>query len=320
MAVAYTPCVELQRMPHAAYIRRPGEDWAGITNPKERKRLQNRLNKRVSRQRKKRKTSHDEDDSSDAASRAASTTPDTTVSDTWTLLCSSSRSNSTTRIVPSTFSHCSEEDAARERAVLEQFAEQALRSYMTGDPCADHKLRLIQFNIINGLTRNAAVLGYQFDWLVCAAVSPFGRDGPIRDARSVTPPLESGTVPSNLVPTVVQLSIRHHPWLDLFPLPRMRDNLLLATKNFLSPEEEQELFDDIMDSGRGKHEWTGLVVWGEPWDPQNWEVSKPFLERWAWLMIGCPEILESTNRWRRLRGEKPLSTPGFIVEEVEDGD
>ncbi|EMD88578.1 hypothetical protein COCC4DRAFT_120271, partial [Bipolaris maydis ATCC 48331] len=219
--------VELQRMPHVAYIRRPGEDWAGITNPKERKRLQNRLNKRISRQRKKRKISHDEDDSSDAASRAASTTPDTTVSDTWTLLCNS-RSSSTTTIVPSTFSHCSEEDVVRERAVLEQFAEQALRSYMTGDPCADHKLRLIQFNIINGLTRNAAVLGYQFDWLVCAAVSPFGRDGPVRDARSVTPPLESGTVPTNLVPTMVQLSIRHHPWLDLFPLPRMRDNLLLA--------------------------------------------------------------------------------------------
>lgn len=39
--------VELQPMPHEAHIRRPGEDWAGITNPKERKRLQNRLNKRV---------------------------------------------------------------------------------------------------------------------------------------------------------------------------------------------------------------------------------------------------------------------------------
>ncbi|EUC46541.1 hypothetical protein COCMIDRAFT_35894 [Bipolaris oryzae ATCC 44560] len=196
-------------MEHGTYIRRPGEDWAGITNPKERKRLQNRLNKRV---------------------------------------------------------------------------------------C------------------------YQFDWLVCAAVSPFGCNGPIRDARSVTLLLERGTVPGNLVPTVVQLSIRHHPWLDLFPLPRMRDNLLLATNSYLSPEEEQEPFDDIMDSGRGKHEWTGLVVWGEPWDPQNWEVSKPFLEKWYWLMIGCPEIIDSTNRWRRLRGEKPLSTPGFIVEEVEDGD
>lgn len=39
--------VELQRMPHELHIRHRGEDWAGITNQKERKKLQNRLNKRV---------------------------------------------------------------------------------------------------------------------------------------------------------------------------------------------------------------------------------------------------------------------------------
>ena len=39
--------VELRRMPHEANMWHAGEDWAGITNQKERKRLQNRLNKRV---------------------------------------------------------------------------------------------------------------------------------------------------------------------------------------------------------------------------------------------------------------------------------
>ena len=43
----YSHHVELQPMPHEANIRHPGEDWAGITNQKERKRLQNRLNKRL---------------------------------------------------------------------------------------------------------------------------------------------------------------------------------------------------------------------------------------------------------------------------------
>jgi hypothetical protein len=197
--------------------------------------------------------------------------------------------------------------------MLEHFAEQALTSYTMGDPCADHHLKLIQFNIINGLTKNAQALGYQFDWLVCAAVSPFGCE----EAACKPPSATLDTVPTSLVPTSVQLAMRHHPWLDLFPIPRMRDNLLLAM-SFLSAEEEQQLFDDIMDSGGGKNEWTGLVVWGEPWDPQNWEVSKPFLERWAWLMRGCPEIIASTNRWRSLRGERPLSTPGFIIEEEVD--
>lgn len=39
--------IDIQHMPHEAYIRRCGEDWAGITNRKERKRLQNRLNQRA---------------------------------------------------------------------------------------------------------------------------------------------------------------------------------------------------------------------------------------------------------------------------------
>lgn len=258
----------------------------------------------LARQRKKRKTSSEEDDSSDAVSRAA-TSPDTV---SYSIPPSSSRV-----IIPSTFSHCSEEDAARGRAMLQRFAEQALERYMTGDPCADHYLKLIQFNIINGFTKNAAVLGYQFDWLICAAVSPFGCDDATRKAYGTS---VASSIPSSLMPTKLQLTMRHHPWLDLFPLPRMRDNLLVAI-NLLSPEEEQQLFEDVMESGGGKSEWTGLVVWGEPWDPQNWEVSRPFLERWAWLLKGCPEIIESTNRWRSLRGERPIPAPGFVLEEDE---
>jgi hypothetical protein len=211
----------------------------------------------------------------------------------------------------STWSHCSEEDAAQKRALLERFAEQALMSYMTANPCADHHLKLIQFNTINGLTRNAAALGYQFDWLICAAISPFGCDGQSRNPVSAS---SVGAVPSSLAPTSMQLTTRHHPWLDLFPIPKMRDNLLIATR-VLSPENEQRLFDDVMDSGGGKNEWAGLLVWGDPWDPQSWEISVPFLQRWGWLLRGCPEIMTSTNRWRCQRGERPISTPGFVQEE-----
>lgn len=208
----------------------------------------------------------------------------------------------------SMFSHCSQEDAVRNRASLNRFAEQALKTYMKGDPCTDHHLKLIQFNIINGFTKNAAMLGYKHDWLICAAVSPFGRNGPCYDDAPTT-------VPDSLVPTSLQLSTTHHPWLDLFPFPKLRDNLLVAL-SFLSVEEEQQLFEDIMESSGNKSEWTGLVVWGEPWDPQSWELSVPFMERWAWLINGCPEIISSTNHWRRKRGEGPIAPPpGMVVEE-----
>ena len=128
--------------------------------------------------------------------------------------------------------------------MLERFAEQALKSYMMADPCSDHHLKLIQFNTINGFTRNAAALGYQFDWLVCAAISPFGCEEQSRNPVLGT----AAVVPSSLAPTSMQLTTRHHPWLDLFPFPRIRDNLLIAA-SWLSPEDEQRLFDDIMEMG-----------------------------------------------------------------------
>ncbi|MBE3049584.1 hypothetical protein IMZ48_45235 [Candidatus Bathyarchaeota archaeon] len=39
--------IRLGHMPHQAFICEDGEDWAGITNQKERRRLQNRLNQRA---------------------------------------------------------------------------------------------------------------------------------------------------------------------------------------------------------------------------------------------------------------------------------
>lgn len=206
-----------------------------------------------------------------------------------------------------TFSHCSEENVSQKRAILKRFAEQALASYLTADPCADHHLKVIQLNTINGFTRNAAALGFNFDWLICDSVSPFGRDGPCSKPDITLAP----SVPISLMPTSMQLRTRHHPWLDLFPLPRMRDNLLAASAT-MSAEDEQQLFEDVMESGGGRNEWAGLVVWGEPWDPQNWEVSVPFLRNWGWVIRGCPEIIVSTNHWRSRRGEKPIASPGDI--------
>jgi hypothetical protein len=55
------------------------------------------------------------------------------------------------------------------------------------------------------------------------------------------------------------------------------------------------------------HEQTGLVVWSVPWDPSGWEVSEGFLEKWGWVVQGCEELMVSTSRWRRLRGDQELA-------------
>lgn len=71
--------------------------------------------------------------------------------------------------------------------------------------------------------------------------------------------------------------------------------------------DEDQLCNDLVEFKDITNEQTGLIVWSDPWDPTGWEVSKPFLGRWGWLVKGCVELLQSTNYWRALRGESPLA-------------
>ena len=80
----------------------------------------------------------------------------------------------------------------------------------------------------------------------------------------------------------------------------MRDNLIEAGKNW----DADQLFYDIMGFWGGKALDAGLVVWGEPWDVRNWEVTEPFLKKWQWVVRDCPELMTATNTWRARRGEK----------------
>ena len=153
---------------------------------------------------------------------------------------------------------------------------------------------------------NASLLRLEVDLLICTAISPFGRVGPDRrDAPAMAMP----SCPTNLVPTALQLRVPHHPWVDVFPLPRMRDNFLLALDGQLSDEDDEQLWNDLMESEAGEAGWNGLILWGAPWDPRNWEATLPFLQRWGWLVEGCPELIESTNYWRRSRGQGWLEFP-----------
>jgi hypothetical protein len=49
-------------------------------------------------------------------------------------------------------------------------------------------------------------------------------------------------------------------------------------------------------------ECSGAMVWGDPWDVGNWEVSEGFVGKWGWLLKGCQELVEATNYWRGRSG------------------
>lgn len=183
------------------------------------------------------------------------------------------------------------------RILLTQFAESAFQSYLQGSPTSEHLLMLTQVNVFRAFGAILQVLGWNFDEMDDDAISPFA----IPSAAEASTPPDYSNMPLSLRPTRLQRTTPHHPWLDFFPLPKMRDNLIQAGDDW----DDEALCRDIM--GFWEHSSTaapGLLVWGEPWDPQNWELTEAFLKKWQWIVRGCPEIMESTNSWRARRGEK----------------
>ena len=64
-----------------------------------------------------------------------------------------------------------------------------------------------------------------------------------------------------------------------------------------------------MEQSNGSWQRGGLVVWSFPEQVGSWELSEPFIRRWAVLLQGCEDLIAATNAWRSRRGERlfPLS-------------
>ena len=177
--------------------------------------------------------------------------------------------------------------------IMAQYEAAARKDYSLGSPRVDQLLTLIQFNVFRALVENTSVLGFTMDWLDEETISPWYA-GVSKTRLSLCP--------ANLRPTSLQQEISHHPWIDLFPIPQMRDNLLQRYGDF----DETDLCNDLVDFYDVSNDETGLIVWREPWHPSGWEVSETFLHKWDWVVKGCDDLAKSTNYWRGIRGEEPL--------------
>lgn len=173
-----------------------------------------------------------------------------------------------------------------------RFHTEASLRYYAADPCLDQLFTLSKFNVLRAFVDTMAALGLTTDAMADEAISPFSTSMPGSQDRNAGP--------ASLFPTPLQCSTPHHPWLDCFPFPRMRDNLIMAVESF----NDCELCTDMMDPTNGD---IGVMVWGDPWIPQNWEVSQLFVQKWSWVIKGCPELLRYSNYWRDRRGLNKLS-------------
>ncbi|RYP64515.1 hypothetical protein DL770_009180 [Monosporascus sp. CRB-9-2] len=185
------------------------------------------------------------------------------------------------------------------RNALTNTALAALERYRMGQPDPRQLIDVLRFNVFYAFAHNAKVLGFNDDWLKYEAISPFGAPRPSPPSQPI-----AASCPPNMKPTMLQMTVEHHPWIDFLPCPRMRDNFLRLVRDMGEDAvDEDGLCVDIVDaaSARGPED-VCLVTWGKPWELSGWEVTEPFMKKWAWLLEGCTELMESTNTWRRKRG------------------
>lgn len=170
-------------------------------------------------------------------------------------------------------------------------------------PSDQKLLTLLHFNLVRAFGQLVHLLGYSIDDM---SLEIFSRFNPTEEVVSVE------NLPPNLRPTSLQRSVVHYAEVDIFPYPEYRDNCILAEGEL----DDVELCNDILYGVESEREKdglgldisgrTGLIVWSDPWRKESWEVDEKFAKKYAGLFKGCQELIDSTNRWRASRGERPL--------------
>ncbi|KAI1192639.1 hypothetical protein F5X97DRAFT_316824 [Nemania serpens] len=311
----------LDDMPHMTEARSIEDDWAGISDLAARKKRQNRLNQRALRRRREAVKSaylqkeppetiksglpHSKEREEESAGHHSSHVIGLDARGTWMLgqqtALEQVRHQPTHRAKPSPLSRTLSGNSplrfgwvSNEEGTVLAVSLGPTTIVLDLYSCslrADHLLSLQRYNLYRACATIAEILGLDSRALHDDITSPFC------DLETFNRPL-----PKSLLPTETQVRVRHHPYIDIFPLGSLRDKIILSAGTF----DEDELCADV----GGKNpttEHTGMLVWGDPWDPMGWELSEYVAIKWAWLLDGCEDIYTATDYWRRQRGEVPLA-------------
>lgn len=173
-----------------------------------------------------------------------------------------------------------------------------IAAYMT-PLSSDHRLLvLVSYNVLRGIHTNLNILALHH------LVTMECRRGiglmPLFPAPSMFPP--------SLVRTKLQNEREHGEWIDLIPCPIMRDNAIRLEGTFDHDSLCSDVIGGLYEGWKDTDiETNGMLVWSDPWDVNGWELTEGFVKKWGCLVQGCHGMIAATNRWRALRGDKPLA-------------
>ncbi|WYZ36163.1 hypothetical protein EsH8_XI_000046 [Colletotrichum jinshuiense] len=307
---------------------------------KERKRLQNRLNQRAHRQRIK--------DEADANPKTQKTPyrierwrlvhrPHLSTQTSWSAVPNSGHAADDQHVLEHGHSQPLQSHAANIRmipgGVLPGLELDSTHDSNPSLP-ADHALiHLIIHNVTRGFMHNKNLLRLMAGFIAVAHDPPLHPDLAAGCEVAIVRPTHQ-RMPHCLLPTQLQMNSPHPTWMDMLPFPEIRDNLIRRQhsfnhKNFLkalvgdlvylmSPPGQCQVGPVSVPSLPGHrqqngslagNERGGFILWGEPHLKENWEATPLFLTKWSWVVEGCREIVDISNRWRITRGEDPLWIP-----------
>lgn len=197
---------------------------------------------------------------------------------------------------------------------LSEGAEEELRNHVLSRSgrCSSNSLRDIYSCTINIRTSsftaaflaNGAIIGVSKEAMTeVDGQSPFYTEGLSKESAEQKCKEGFKAIKPDLRPVPVQLTRRHHPYIDALPFKSFRERVIVILGEFRL-FEGLELFEDLLNGG--------LVCWsttsgiGSPWDARSWEARPWFLKKW-WMLLGGQdgEIYKQTCWWYELRGETP---------------
>ncbi|KAJ0418799.1 hypothetical protein BJY00DRAFT_314709 [Aspergillus carlsbadensis] len=215
---------------------------------------------------------------------------------------------------PRTYTRLSPSTA--ERTIVLRGSPPAAHIYQDPQPflfplSSDHLLHLIQYNVFRAFVSNKRTLNtFPTDLATCFATGPC-RDDTTRFPLNPNMPLS--LIPTNLQQTHDHSTFDHGELMQDLTGELMASTLAArrrATPGTTTGPEEDKPSPLSLPSGIDTDEITsgrkGLIVWGEPHEPQSWEATPGFLAKWTWVVEGCEELVEISNTWRIIRGEEPM--------------
>jgi hypothetical protein len=167
---------------------------------------------------------------------------------------------------------------------------------------SDHLLSLIYFSVFKALVSNMRLLSLDLELMETDTYQ-----SPFVELDRGTCSIDVGSLPPDLQPTLIQRTVPHHPRMDIFPDPVVRDNIILSQEKFKDYPFCMAILGHDTWRENDPSQRAGMVVWAEPSRVDGWEITDGFLAKWEWMLRGAERLERATNAWRRRRGLRPLA-------------